>query len=356
MRTIKKPICFVAGLGSSSTYPKSTPASRLDRLPRSWVFLIVLSLGLLVGCQQVALHQGLQEIEANEILVVLQQNGIEAKKEREVQGQEVSWKVSVGESEIAKARQILISNNLPRRRELGLSGVYKEKGLIPTPDEQKARFLLALKGEVINSLQKIPGVVDADVVLNVPTENEFAELDPSKKRPTASVVVRTRNDELAAQTVTEGKIQRFVANSVPNLDPNDVAVIVTRSDTGAPAVPSQGRLPFAAAPTDEGIKPGGDLVELAGIRMDEDSIGRFKAYMIGLLSLLVAVSIFLLVNIIRLNRMRLRVQRGVRPDRTAVAVEGGGGQSLLGEGGAARQGTMEGTFDVAGNSVGRGGR
>jgi hypothetical protein len=29
-------------------------------------------------------------------------------------------------------------------------GVYKEKGLIPTPDEQKARFLLALKGEIIN--------------------------------------------------------------------------------------------------------------------------------------------------------------------------------------------------------------
>lgn len=307
------------------------------------------------GCREVDLHHNLLEIEADEILVTLHQNGIEAKKEKEMNNQDVSWKITVDSKEMAKARQILIANNLPRKRELGLSGVYKEKGLIPTPDEQKARFLLALKGEIINSLHKIPGIIDCDVVLNVPTESEFSELDPIKKKPTASVVVKTRNDELVAQTVTEGKIQRFVANTVPNLDPNDVAVIVTRADTGAMAFPIQGPTPTApsALPTppvpgeEEAplmAAPGGETIELAGIRMDPDSVGRFKAYIIGLLSLLVGVSVFLLFNIVRLNRMRLKVQKGSRTDRPSLG--GGGGQApgLLGDG----QGGMgmEGTFDV----------
>lgn len=315
-------------------------------------FLLLFVLG---GCRQADLHHNLIEIEADEILDTLHQNGIEAKKERELNGQDVSWKVSVPAGDLAKARQILIVNNLPRRHELGLSGVYKEKGLIPTPDEQKARYILALKGEIINSLQRIPGVVDCDVVLNVPTESEFSDLDPVKKKPTASVVVKTRNDELVAQTVTEGKIQRFVANTVPNLDPNDVTVIVTRADTGASPIPLQGPSPAPSPAVSAPPVPGeeesplmaaqpSDSIELAGIRMDPDSVGRFKTYIIGLLSLLVGVSVFLLFNIIRLNRMRLKVQKGMRADRPGLAAGGGAPGGLLGEGQAGMG--MDGTFDV----------
>lgn len=314
--------------------------------------LILLFLGTFAtGCQRLDLYHNLQEVEVNEILVVLQENGIPAIKDKEITGQDVSWKISVKESDAARARQILINNNLPRNRELGLSGVYKEKGLIPTPDEQKARFLLALKGEIINSLHKIPGVVDVDVVLNVPTENEFSGMDPVKKRPTASVIVRTRNEELVAQIVTEGKIQRFVANTVPNLDPNDVAVIISRADIGGSSGPARLSTPLAP-PTSPRLQPdegfssaspgGGETVELAGIRMDADSLGRFKFYMIGLLSLLVGVSSFLLYNIFRLNRMRLKVQKGSRPQHAVLSQ--GPSAPLLGA--QTGTGAMDGTFDV----------
>lgn len=322
--------------------------------------LVILTLCFFaVGCGEAALTHGLQETEADEILVTLNQNGIQAvKKREETTGQDISWMVTVKSKDENMARQILRANNLPRKKELGLSGVYKEKGLIPTPDEQKARFLLALKGEIINSLLKIPGVVDVDVVLNVPNESEFADLDPVKRKPTAAVVVRTRNDELVAQTVTEGKIQRFVANTVPNLDPNDVSVIVSRADTGAgpqafnPPTPTG--LPSAVTPNpsspDEPIDlapmavPNGDVVQLAGLKLDRASVARFKFYIIGLLLLLVGVSGFLLFNIMRLNRMRLKVQRGMRAERGAL----GGGAApggFLGEGAPGGAG-MEGTFDV----------
>lgn len=312
------------------------------------LFLVVTS----TGCQRLELYHNLQEIEVNEILVVLQENGISALKEKEITGQDVSWKISVKESDAARARQILINSNLPRNRELGLSGVYKEKGLIPTPDEQKARFLLALKGEIINSLHKIPGVVDVDVVLNVPTENEFSGMDPVKKRPTASVIIRTRNEELVSQTVTEGKIQRFVANTVPNLDPNDVVVIISRADVGgnsmSPHIPAPLAPPSSVQPQpDDSFSPSpsisaGDTVELAGIRMDSDSLGRFKFYIIGLLSLLVGVSSFLLYNIFRLNRMRLKVQKGGRSQQSVLNQ----GQSAPLLGSQTGSGAMDGTFDV----------
>lgn len=303
---------------------------------------------LLTGCQKVDLHHGLAETEAGEILNLLHENGISASKDREVSGQEVTWKVTVSPRDLAEARRLVIANNLPRSKELGLSGVYKEKGLIPTPDEQKARFLLALKGEIINSLEKIPGVVDADLVLNVPTENEFSDLRAEKKRPTASVVVRTRAGEEIP--VTEGKIQRFVANSVPNLDPNDVVVIVSRApgaagSAGAAGVagslfvtPPLGGSPPQIPPPKAGTP---SWVEMAGIRLDAKSIGRFKGYFIGLLALLVVVSAALLVNIVRLNRLRVRLQAGSPVD--AVPLEGGP-RPLLG--GGVGPGGVEGTFEV----------
>lgn len=316
----------------------------------SFIFVAFLTLLSFSGCQRMDLHHNLEEIEADELLVILHQNGIDARKEKEVVGQDVSWKISVKEADGAKARQILIANNLPHRKELGLSGVYKEKGLIPTPDEQKARYLLALKGEIINSLHKIPGVVDVDVVLNVPNENEFAEMDPVKKRPTASVVVKTKNDADVAQNVTEGKLQKFVANTVPNLDPNDVTVIVSRTDTGASPIDLSPRSPVTSPPPSPGedaipSQPSEALAEVAGLRIDEGSVGRFKFYIVTLLFLLMGVSGLLLYNIMKFNRVKRKVQKGTRVEPMPSAIGGSvPSAGLLGEG--APPPGMEGTFDV----------
>ncbi|MBI4373798.1 MAG: hypothetical protein HY542_02870 [Deltaproteobacteria bacterium] len=305
-------------------------------------FLFLLCACLVMGCQKAELHHGLTEIEADEIINLLHQNLIEAEKRREVSGQEVSWLVAVSKVTLPEARKILISNNFPRHRELGLSGVYKDKGLIPTPDEQKARFLLATKGEIINSLEKIPGVVDADVVLNIPDENEFAEIESLDKRPTASVIMRVRfNEDLS---LTEGKVQRFVANAVPKLNPNDVAVIISRA--GGPSAASTTLLPpsvsppftGSASPSASGTEIG--FVELAGMRVDEESVGRLKLFFIVLLLLLMIISGILLVMVVRFNRLRVRLQTGAPVDAVPV---GGGEQQLLGGGEGA--GT-EGTFDV----------
>lgn len=302
--------------------------------------VLFLCLSFTVACRKVALHQGLDEVEVDEILVLLHDNGIEANKELEEnnQNQAASWRVTVDDTLAPQARQILIAHNLPRKKELGLSGVYKEKGLIPTPDEQKARYLLALKGEIINSLHKIPGVVDVDVVLNVPNQDEFNSADTIQKRPTASVIVRTTGTETVIQTVTEPKLQKFVANTVPNLDPNDVAVIISRTNTsnihGAAntpiAVSSVGnsvtnqntpQTDGVVAPQNISVNPedsgepasntdNTESVTVAGVSVNADSAGRLKVYVAVFLVILMALSGFLIFYVLRLNRMKMKVQKG----------------------------------------------
>lgn len=287
---------------------------------------LMLGLALLVvgltGCGEVALHHQLTEFEADKILVLLDKNDITASKERQVDGQDITWTINVGQSNVAAARRLLVENNLPQRPELGLSGVYSEKGLIPTPEEQRARFLLALKGEIINALRKIPGVHEVGVVLNVPAKREMDLGDSEPVRPSASVVLRLADPSMLHAELTEEKIRRFVANAIPELEPSNVIVLI--SSEGGAGAPRGKELagafppPPIRPPSGDGPSGGGGMppavsaagsaatnfVEVAGIRLDPVSVGRLRVYLIVFLCVLILLSAALLVTLFRFSQMR----------------------------------------------------
>lgn len=289
-----------------------------------FIFCIVMSF-IVVGCATVELHQNLSEEDANEILVLLSENGIKAHKNKEVRQNVVSYAIEVPKIDMVRARSLLVKHNLPRRRELGLTGVYKEKGLIPTPDEQKARFLLALKGEIINSLERIPQIVDADVVLNVPTRDEFA--DPGTQhlqRPTASVVIRVKPDTVGSQAITEAKVQQFVANAVEGLNPRDVTVMISYYIPGREAEMRPDAVKSLPAPVPDIAKPAvpspAVTQELIGLTLDEASKGRLKIYLLVFFLILVLLAVALIVVIVQGSRIRhqLAVFKGHAGERPAV--------------------------------------
>lgn len=265
----------------------------------------------LVGCGKENLYQDLSERDANEILVVLFRNGIDATKLRVEGTQEVTYTIQVPPNKIQDARRILVENNLPKQRSPGFKEICQEKGLIPTPEEQKCRKLLALKGEIINSLKRVPGVIDADVVLNIPEEDAFAtETGPSKK-PTASAVIQVKEDA-SDVTVREVNMQRFISNAVENLDPRDVTVIISRVESpdkvlveGPQGAAPDGGEGGVAAP------PPGKLATIAGLVLHQESLKRFKIYAVVFLILLIGVSAALILNVIKLTKMRqeLKVAR-----------------------------------------------
>ncbi|MBI2343179.1 MAG: hypothetical protein HYV02_02400 [Deltaproteobacteria bacterium] len=297
-----------------------------------WCWSLCLLL-LCVGCEKKDLYSDLEQNDANEILVLLTQHGIQATLAKEVRQNQTSYNVRVDDDDMDQARGLLQEHNLPRSKRPGLHDIFQEPGFIPTPQEQRARFLLAIEGEVVNALQKIPDVVDADVNVTLPSQEEFGS-EQTPERPTASVVLKVRPTEQAVATLTEAKIQRFVANSVEKLDPRDVTVILTY--TGEPAggiLPGQSLILPSIPSSKKGEKPAigsgaaaGETVTVVGLSIRPESAGRLKLYIGIFLGLLAILSLGLVVMVVQASRMR----QG--RDESPPALEGGELPPQLGAG------------------------
>ena len=300
-------------------------------------FFLVLLLMTLVACQEMAIVHDLQERDANEILVILAKNGMTATKERFEKNQEVTWIVKVQPADEMNARNILVANRLPHVRHGGLSGICKDAGLIPTPKTEKCREILGYKGEIINLLENIAGVVSADVVLNIPDKDEFPDENSPAPQPTASVTVQYLPEADATQ-LTEGKIQQFVANAIPSLDARDVTVIMS-VEKYALLSPGVVQLPASAADATAAIPPAGsipegstpmteDLATVGGLKMDAPSAQKFKIVAVVFLVLFLLLTVSFIVVLLRLARVK---KQAVAAAAVSVAGEedAGGDQRLL---------------------------
>lgn len=272
---------------------------------------LVLMLVALVACEKRSLLEGLDQKNANDVLVVLSKNGIQAQKKSVVKQQETTWQILVDSGDEAQARELLVANNLPRQRELGLSGVCKDAGLIPTPKTEKCREMLALKGEIINSLQSIPGVVSADVVINMPDKQDFPDENVAPQRPAASVVLQL--SELGdPEMFTEAKIQQFVSNAVTGMDMRDVVVLISRVTPAAPVEAMEVPVVTAAqsmnaeevSETETEPMDASETVSVLGVKMDQDSVGNFRLLAVLVLVIFVILSAVLVYAFVKNARVR----------------------------------------------------
>ncbi len=192
---------------------------------------IVVALSL--GCSA-AIEHGLDESAANEVVTSLERAGIAASKERDDSGGE-AFVVSVGKSDVVRSMELLRSLGLPRARRSGFSEVYKQGSLLPTPSEERAKYVEALSGEVVKTLETVDGVVGARVhlVLPEPTLGMLAIDDKPKATAQAAVLLKIRPGR--GHPISEPEVQRLVAGSVPGLDASAVAVVFT---VAAPAPPA----------------------------------------------------------------------------------------------------------------------
>lgn len=186
---------------------------------------VVATLG--VGCgSPVSIVHGLDEVEANEILVVLEAKDISGEKVKE-EGRVVTWAVEVAEIDAKDAMRILVANRLPKARSQGFPQVYPAGGggLIPTKSEEKAKYMMALQGEVERKLKSFPGVMQAHVSIVQPDKDIVRDLDTPPPQSTASVaIVFNPVDERLAAPLRDDEVQKLVAASVEDLKPANVHV------------------------------------------------------------------------------------------------------------------------------------
>ncbi len=188
--------------------------------------IVLLSLTLfLSACLRHELQTGLTEQGAQEIVVLLNENGIDAsavKEASEKKGEE-KWSVLIrgGDQNLAHAWQVLQENGLPREKDKSLEDVFANSGMIPTATEEKARLLMGVSGEINRTLKAVAGVVDARVLVVMPDNSPL--LDKSERvAPTASVLIKYRGNDLP---LSEEDVRKLVARAVEGLQPENVAVV-----------------------------------------------------------------------------------------------------------------------------------
>lgn len=239
--------------------------------------LCALGLCCMLGCSA-AIHHGLDEAAANEVVATLERAGIAAGKSREEGG---AFTVTVSEADAIGAIDVLRTLGLPRDRRGGFGEVYKGGSLIPSQTEERARYVEALAGEIARTLESFDGVALARVHLVLPEPDPLALDGKPKVAAQAAVLLKLAPGR---GSVAEADVQKLVAGSVPGLSPATVSVVATQAIKPAPREAS--------------------LVSVGPWRMTASSRSSFVATAVAALAILIVLASLLLVLARRLAALQ----------------------------------------------------
>lgn len=237
----------------------------------SFFLLLCIAFSFTACESQKTIVNGLDEREANEILVFLASKNIYAQKLPSKVGQgaggaakEQLWDIGVETAQADQAMAILNAAGLPRRKAQSLLNIFAAGGLVPSEMQEKIRYQSGLAAQIESTIRKIDGVLDADVQLSFPEEDPLNPNAP-KGKVTASVYVKHNGvlDDPNAHLIT--KIKRLVASSVPSLDFDDVTVIGDKARYSDVSIPVKGQ---------EGEKL--DYVKVWSLVIAKDSLRHFQ--------------------------------------------------------------------------------
>ena len=253
-----------------------------------FVLFIVAALFGLVGCESKrTIVNGLDEKEANEILVFLSSKGITSTKIPSKEGQGAGggskiqlWDISVESNQATEAMSILNAAGLPRRRGESLLNLFSAGGLVPSEMQDKIRYQAGLAAQIANTIRKIDGVLDADIQLSFP-EEDILNPQAQKGKVSASVYVKHNGvlDDPNSHLVT--KIKRLVASSVNGLDFDNVTVIGDRAR-------------FSEAPDTQPLAEKVDYVKVWSIVLAKDSLTYFQVMFISFCIIIVLLLLCLI--------------------------------------------------------------
>lgn len=187
--------------------------------------LLVLAL-FLTGCA-VPVAAGLDEPDANRVVVALDQAGIDAAKDVDPTT-EGKFRVTVSRDDVGRSLAVMREEELPRAKSKGVLESADHGALVPSAAAEHAQIVAGLAGELEKTLGSVDGVLAARVHLAVPVREPLRDGPPPKA--TASVLVEHRG---STPPMTPESIQRLVAGGAPGLAPADVAVVfVARATRG----------------------------------------------------------------------------------------------------------------------------
>lgn len=183
------------------------------------------------GCGHEEILHGLDENQANQVVVALSEAGLTAQTRRD-EAAEGSWRVEVPASDAVAAQRLLADRGLPRRAPAGFTEVFGKGSIVPSASEERALYLQALSGELARTVEAIDGVVQARVHLALPSPDPLRPESAPAARG-AVLVKASRGARQRIEALAPG-IQALVAGAVPGVDASAVAVIVAEASAAPP--------------------------------------------------------------------------------------------------------------------------
>jgi type III secretion protein J len=182
---------------------------------------------LLTACGERLLQSGLTQADAQRIVVLLTERGIEASLLPEAAKSDgpATFTVQVrgGQEVVVSAWRVLQENGIPQTSVRGLGEVFGQPSMIPTAAEERARLLIGLSGELTRTLKSISGVVDARVHVVLPENSPLVDRKDWKPA-TASVLIQ----HLPPQPpIAKEDVQKIVSLGVEGLEADNVAIVFT---------------------------------------------------------------------------------------------------------------------------------
>lgn len=190
--------------------------------------LALLLVCLLTGCYA-PVFTGLTEVDANEMVALLRNNSIDARK---TLGEKELWIVEVPDALFARSVDMLRLNGFPRTTYDTRGSVFKKSGMVSTPTEEQARLLYALSQELAGTIAQIDGVLSARVQIVLAENDTFGK---KLSEASASVFIRHRADvDMETDTAL---IKKMVENSIRDLKYDAISVYLSPSKTTLPPAP-----------------------------------------------------------------------------------------------------------------------
>jgi type III secretion protein J len=185
----------------------------------------------LVGCREPTLLEGLDQMQANEVVSVLQRNNIAATK---VATGKTGFSVNVRPSDFAAAVDLLRLYSLPSNPRVEVAQMFPADSLVASPRAEKARLYSALEQRLEQSLKTLESVATARVHVSYDVD---AGEGGRKTAPVHLSALVVYESDVEPQLLISD-IKRFLRNSFADVSYEDISVVLSKRSAIQHALPS----------------------------------------------------------------------------------------------------------------------
>lgn len=180
---------------------------------------LALAVSCLSGCNDEKVLENLTQVQANQVLSILQQHNISADKNGNLKS---GYAVTVDASENTAALSIINQYQLPWSSDVQIGNAFPDSSLVSSPGAEQARVRSLQEQRLEQSLRIIAQVVNARVHISYPY---FAN-DISGQKSTSHIGILISYKGEIDENIFISQIKTLIKNSIDDIRYENISVVL----------------------------------------------------------------------------------------------------------------------------------